>query len=175
MRFLPARLAGAWLIEPTPHRDGRGSFARTFCEAEFAERGLETHFPQHSVSISNAAGTLRGLHYQRAPHEEVKVVRCIAGAIVDVIVDLRPGSATYLQWQAFELSAENACQAYVPKGFAHGCQTLTDGAAVSYLISTPHVPEAACGIRYDDPRLGITWPRPVSVIADRDASWPLLG
>ena len=175
MIFKPSRLAGAWLIEPTPHVDERGRFARAFCEAEFAEHGLETRFPQHSISVSKLAGTLRGLHFQMAPHGEIKVVRCVSGAIVDVIVDLRPDSPTYLQWEAFDLSAENGCQVYVPKGFAHGCQTLCDDAAVHYLISVPFVPGAAAGVRYDDPRLAIRWPRPVAAISRNDEQWPLLG
>ena len=174
MLFKPARLAGAWLIEPTSYRDERGSFTRTFCEAQFAQHGLETRYPQHSIAISNKKGTLRGLHFQRAPHEEVKLVRCVAGAIYDVIVDLRPASPTYLQWQAFELSDKNGHQVYVPPGFAHGCQALTDDAAVSYVISTPHAAQAASGVRYDDPKLGVRWPLAVSVIAARDADWPLL-
>ncbi|MEZ5817614.1 MAG: dTDP-4-dehydrorhamnose 3,5-epimerase [Hyphomicrobiaceae bacterium] len=174
MIFVPARLAGAYLIEPTPYSDERGVFFRSFCEDEFARHGLETRFPQHSISISRRAGTLRGLHFQRAPHQEVKVVRCVSGAIVDVIADLRPDSPTYRQWQAFDLSARNGHQVYVPKGFAHGCLTLTDDAAVSYLISTPYVPDASSGVRFDDPKLGISWPGEITTMSERDQTWPLL-
>lgn len=174
MLFKPTGLHEAWLIEPTPHVDHRGAFARTFCVQEFGANDLETQFPQHSTSVSVCRGTLRGLHYQLAPHDEVKVVRCVAGAIYDVIVDLRPQSPTYRQWQGFELTAANGHQLYIPKGFAHGHQTLTDNASVFYLISAPYMPGAARGIRYDDPLLDIAWPTPVSTMSDRDRTWPLL-
>ncbi len=172
MRFHPTQLDGAWLIELTPVRDERGAFARTFCEREFAEHGLETRFVQHSQSANARQGTLRGLHFQKPPHGEVKLVRCLRGAIWDVIVDLRPASPTYLKWQAFELSADNGKQLYIPRGFAHGFQTLADDCDVFYLISEFYSPDAASGVRYDDPRFGIDWPAPVNVLSDRDRSWP---
>ncbi len=171
MRFIETTLADAWLLEPEPIRDERGYFARTFCVREFAERGLQTEFVQHSRSFSAKKGTLRGMHYQTPPHTEVKVVSCVSGGIYDVIVDLRPGSPTYRKWQAFELSAENGRQLYVPAGFAHGFQTLTDDALLNYLISAFYEPSASTGVSYDDPSLGITWPLPVSVISERDKSW----
>lgn len=175
MRFLETKLDGAWLIEPEPIRDSRGYFARTFCTRDFEERGLESRFVQHSRSFSATKGTLRGLHFQTAPHEEVKLVSCVSGAVYDVIVDLRPNSPTYRKWQGFELSADNKRQLYVPAGFAHGFQTLTDEAELNYLISAFYEPAASTGISYDDPALGVTWPLPVSVISDRDKSWgPLL-
>jgi dTDP-4-dehydrorhamnose 3,5-epimerase len=174
MKFNPARLHGAWLIEPSPYRDERGSFSRTFCLEAFGKQGLQTLYPQHSVATTALAGTVRGMHFQVPPHAEEKVVRCISGAIVDVIVDLRPESPTYLQWQAFELSAANGHQVYVPKGFAHGCQTIDDNTSVQYLISTPHAPEAASGVRYNDPQLRINWPLAVTVVSDRDLAWPLI-
>jgi dTDP-4-dehydrorhamnose 3,5-epimerase len=175
MRFLETKLDGAWLIEPEPIRDSRGYFARTFCTRDFEERGMESRFVQHSRSFSAAKGTLRGLHFQTAPHEEVKLVSCVSGAVYDVIVDMRPGSPTYRQWQGFELTADNKHQLYVPAGFAHGFQTLTDDAELNYLISAFYEPAASTGISYDDPALGVTWPLPVSVISDRDKSWgPLL-
>lgn len=174
MIFRPTGLPGAVLIEPEPVRDDRGSFMRAFCVDEFARNGLATTFPQHSISTTRRAGTVRGLHFQRPPHAEVKLVRCIAGAVHDVIVDLRQGSPTYARWQAFELTADNGHQLYVPEGFAHGHQTLTDDAALLYLISAPYAPEAADGVRFDDPRLSIFWPRPVSVISERDRAWPAL-
>ncbi len=175
MRFLETKLDGAWLIEPEPIRDSRGYFARTFCVRDFDERGLESRFVQHSRSFSATKGTLRGLHFQTPPHEEVKLVSCVSGAVFDVIVDMRPGSPSYRKWQGFELSADNKRQLYVPAGFAHGFQTLTDDAELNYLISAFYEPAASTGISYDDPALGVTWPLPVSVISDRDRSWgPLL-
>jgi dTDP-4-dehydrorhamnose 3,5-epimerase len=172
MQFHPTRLDGAWQIELAPAKDERGGFVRTFCEREFGERGLETRFVQHSLSINTHKGTLRGMHFQRAPHEEVKLVRCQRGAIWDVIVDLRPDSPSYLQWQGFELTAENGMQLYVPRGFAHGFQTLSDDCEVFYLISEFYAPEAASGLRHDDPRFAIAWPAPVSVMSEKDRAWP---
>jgi dTDP-4-dehydrorhamnose 3,5-epimerase len=174
MRFLETSFDGAWLTEPEPIRDERGYFARTFCVRDFEERGLEARFVQHSRSFSARRGTLRGMHYQAPPHTEVKLVSCIAGAIYDVIVDLRPGSPTHLKWQGFELSAANKRQLYVPAGFAHGFQTLTDDAELNYLISAFYEPKASTGISYDDPAIGIKWPLPVAVISDRDRSWTRL-
>ena len=171
MRFIQTKFPDAWLIEPEPISDDRGYFMRSFCARTFSERGLETRFVQHSQSYSARKGTLRGMHFQTAPHTEVKIVSCFAGAVYDVIVDLRPTSPTYGTWQSFEISAENQRQLYVPAGFAHGFQTLTDGAGISYLISNFYEPSASTGISYDDPALGITWPLPVAAISDRDRSW----
>jgi dTDP-4-dehydrorhamnose 3,5-epimerase len=171
MRFLETSFDGAWLTELEPIRDERGYFARTFCVRDFEERGLQSRFVQHSRSFSARKGTLRGMHYQTPPHTEVKLVSCIAGAIYDVIVDLRPGSLTHLKWQAFELSADNKRQLYVPAGFAHGFQTLTDDAELNYLISAFYEPKASTGLSHDDPTIGIKWPLPVAVISDRDKSW----
>ena len=171
MRFLNTRLDNAFLIEPEAASDERGYFVRTFCEQIFAERGLETKFVQHSRSFSARAGTLRGMHYQKPPHAEVKIVSCVAGAIYDVIVDLRPESDSFGKWQAFELSAANQRQLYIPAGCAHGFQTLADDTLVAYLISTFYEPSAATGVRYDDPALRIKWPQQVSVISERDRSW----
>jgi dTDP-4-dehydrorhamnose 3,5-epimerase len=172
MRFHPTELRDAYLVRPEPARDNRGFFARTFCVEEFARQGLETSFPQHSVSFSLRRGTLRGMHYQRDPHGEVKLVRCARGAILDVIIDIRADSPTYRRWQAFELSGADGHQLYIPKGFAHGFQTLADDVEVSYLISEPHRPEFAGGIRYDDPAFGINWPLPVAEISEKDLGWP---
>lgn len=174
MIFRATTLAGAVLIEPEPFRDSRGSFMRTFCTAEFATQDLATEFPQHSISTSCLAGTLRGLHFQAPPHAEIKLVRCIAGAVHDVIVDVRRHSPTFGHWEAFELSAANGRALIVPEGFAHGHQTLEDDTALLYLISKPYAAHAASGIRFDDPRLGIPWPRAISAISERDRSWPLL-
>ena len=170
--FCKTNLCGAWLIEPAPARDHRGSFMRTFCVREYADRGLQTLFVQHSTSRSAAKGTLRGLHFQRPPHGEVKIVSCIKGAIWDVIIDLRPGSATFMHWEGFSLTEENRHQLYVPKGFAHGFQTVQPDSEVSYLISTFYIPEAGDGVRYDDPAFDIPWPLPPMAIADRDQAWP---
>jgi dTDP-4-dehydrorhamnose 3,5-epimerase len=172
MEFLPTKLRDACLVQLKPAHDSRGFFARTFCVEEFAARGLETSFPQHSTSFSVHRGTLRGMHYQLEPANEVKLVRCGRGAILDVIIDIRPESPTYRQWQEFELSAVNRHQLYVPKGFAHGFQTLSDDVEVNYLISMPYRPGLASGIRYNDPAFGITWPLSVTVISEKDLHWP---
>lgn len=175
MRFLPTDLAGAVLIELEKRSDARGFFARTFCEEAFARAGLETRYVQANASGNPRAGTLRGLHYQVAPHEEVKVIRCTRGAIFDVILDLRPGSPTYRRWQGFELRAEAGTMLYVPQGFAHGYQTLADDTEVAYQVSRPYAPGAEQGIRHDDPAFAIAWPLPVAAISEKDAAWPDLG
>ncbi len=173
MKFVPLDLEGAYLIELEPHRDERGFFARTWCREEFAAHGLSPAVAQCSTSHNERAGTLRGLHFQRPPHAEVKIVRCTRGAIFDVIVDLRPESATHAAWVGVELTEEQGNAMYVPEGFAHGFQTLTDHADVLYMISVPHAPDAASGVRWDDPSFGIEWPeageRPIS---ERDRAWP---
>lgn len=172
MRFKKTELPGAWLIVPEPISDNRGFFARTFCERELAGHGLETRFVQHSASVSHLKGTLRGMHFQKEPHGEVKIVTCVRGAILDVIIDLRPGEPTFRRCQAFELTEENRHRLYIPKGFAHGFQTLTDDVELAYLISAFYEPSAATGVRYDDPAFDIEWPLPVSVISEKDKSWP---
>ncbi len=172
MIFTPARLSGLCLVEMERHEDERGWFARSWCAQEFAEHGLNADLAQVSVSFNRLKGTLRGLHYQRPPHAEAKLVRCLGGAIWDVALDIRPASPTRGQWQAFELSAENGRALYVPEGFAHGFQTLAPASEVLYLISAFHAPEAAAGLRYDDPAFAIPWPLPVSSISPRDAAWP---
>lgn len=172
MQFRPTTLSDAWLISLEPVRDSRGFFARTFCVKEFATHGLETNYPQHSISFSTRSGTIRGMHYQHEPHREVKLVRCVKGAIWDVIIDIRPTSPTYRRWEGFELSGENNHQLYIPKGFAHGFQTLSNDVEVSYLISEPYAPQSATGIRYDNSSFAITWPLPLSQIAEKDLRWP---
>jgi dTDP-4-dehydrorhamnose 3,5-epimerase len=171
MLFTSTQLEGAFLIDIEPRKDERGFFARTWCRQELAARGLDTEVAQESISYNRLAGTVRGLHFQRPPHEENKIVRCTRGAIFDVIVDLRPHSPSYLQWQAFELTAENRRAVYIPKGVAHGFQTLTDHCEVNYHISAFYAPDASSGYRYDDHTFEITWPLPVTVISERDASW----
>jgi dTDP-4-dehydrorhamnose 3,5-epimerase len=172
MIVLPTRLDGARLIEIEPIEDERGFFARTWCRQELAASGLSTELAQCSISLSRRAGTLRGMHFQLPPHEETKLVRCTAGAIWDVVIDLRPVSPSYRQWQAFELTAANRRSLYVPAGFAHGFQTLAPDTEVAYQISAFHEPEAARGVRYDDPAFAIPWPLPVAAISERDRSWP---
>jgi dTDP-4-dehydrorhamnose 3,5-epimerase len=172
MDFHPTSLRDAYLIELEPASDSRGFFSRTFCAAEFENHRLESNFPQHSISFSVRRGTLRGMHYQRGPGSEVKLVRCTRGIILDVIIDIRPGSPTYRHWQKFELSAANRQQLYIPRGFAHGFQTLSDDVEVNYLISTPHMPDLACGIRHNDPAFGIPWPLAVTEISEKDMHWP---
>lgn len=172
MKFLATNFADAWIIESEPVADERGFFTRTFCTRAFAERGLATTFVQHSVSVSKAKGTLRGLHFQRAPHAEVKVVRCHKGRIFDVIVDLRPASPAFKRWQGFELSAETRRALYIPEGFAHGFQSLEDGVEVGYLISAFYEASAAAGVHHADPAFAIDWPLPVTAISGKDKSWP---
>lgn len=175
MRFLETDLNGAQLIDLEPAHDHRGFFSRTFCVREFAAHGLETNFVQHNLSYSATRGTLRGMHFQTPPHAEVKVVDCAKGAIWDVIIDIRPQSRTFKQWRGFELTAENRRQLYIPAGFAHGFQTLSDDAEVRYLISAFYEPSAASGLRYDDPAFVIPWPLPITVISDKDRLWPDFG
>lgn len=171
MRFLETPLRGAFVINPEPVADERGYFARIWCRDELAAHGLDTGLAQASVSHNQRKGTLRGLHYQIAPHEEAKVVSCIRGAIHDVIVDLRSSSLTYCHHFALRLDAEGHRSLYVPRGFAHGFQTLEDDTVVQYLISERHHPESARGVRWDDPTLRITWPLPVTTVSARDLAF----
>ena len=174
MIFHKTSLQDAYLIEPEKKGDDRGFFARTMCRNEFAAHGLDTDYVQQNTSFSAHKGTLRGMHYQLPPFTEAKLVRCITGALVDIIVDLRRSSPTFMKHERFELTDRNRLQLYVPRGFAHAFQTIMDGVEVSYLVSAPYTPAAERGVRYSDPRLGIEWPLPVTVISDKDASWPLL-
>ena len=157
MKFIPTRIAGACLIEPELIQDERGFFARAWCKEEFIAQGLNPQFVQCSISFNVRKGTLRGMHYQAKPHEEAKLVRCTRGAIYDVIVDLRPASATFKQWVAVELTADNRKMLYVPEGIAHGFQTLEDQTEVFYQMSEFYHPESARGIRWDDPVFKISW------------------
>ena len=172
MKFTETKVSGVFLIEPELHADDRGSFARSFCIDEFNEAGIDIQVVQANISFNKYSGAVRGMHYQVSPHAEAKVVRCTSGALYDVVVDLRPDSPSYCQWIAIELNAENRHAMFVPKGCAHGFQTLVDGTEVSYLMSERYVPEAASGVRYDDPAFGIDWPLKVSSVSDRDRSWP---
>lgn len=174
MNFSPTQLADAVLIHPVSHSDERGSFTRVFCAETFRQHGLKSDFVQANHSSNKARGTLRGMHFQKGAAAEVKLVRVVQGAIWDVIIDLRPSSPTFRKWQGFELSERNRSILYVPEGFAHGFQTLTDGAEVTYQVSAAYTPGAEGGVRWDDPAFGIDWPLPVSVISEKDANWPLL-
>jgi dTDP-4-dehydrorhamnose 3,5-epimerase len=158
MIFHATKLPGVFVIEMQPHADERGSFARTYCKNEFAERGLCTEWIQTSTSFNRRRGTLRGMHYQSAPHEEIKLVRCTRGAIYDVALDLRPGSPTCREWLAVELTEANHKMLYLPQGIAHGFQTLKNDSDVFYQISAQYVPTASQGVRWDDPAFEIQWP-----------------
>jgi dTDP-4-dehydrorhamnose 3,5-epimerase len=173
MIFSPTRLDDAYLIDVEPRADERGFLARTFCEHEFAEQGLPMRIVQSSTIHTARGHTLRGLHYQEAPHREVKLVRCTRGSIFLVMVDLRPASETRNGWVGVELSAENERLAYVPEGFAQGYQTLQDDTEVLYQMSHEYVPESARGVRWDDPAFGIEWPVAENrLISERDQAWP---
>lgn len=174
MIYRETTLKDAWLIELEPRGDERGSFARSMCREEFLQHGMAGDYVQQNTSVSAQRGTLRGLHYQIQPYAEAKLIRCIRGAIVDVIVDLREDSPSYLQHEAFELTDRNRHQLYVPPGFAHSFQTLVDDTEVSYLVSAPYTPHAERGLRFNDERLGIVWPLPVSTMSDKDRAWPLI-
>jgi dTDP-4-dehydrorhamnose 3,5-epimerase len=172
MIFHETAIHGAQLIEIEALRDERGFFARSFCRDEFARHGLPIDFVQHSLSFNRVAGTLRGMHHQRSPHEEGKLIRCTRGAIHDVIVDLRPASPSHRRWEAFQLTPENGTLLYVPPGCAHGFQTLEDATEVTYQMTVAYVPGFEAGFRWNDERLAIAWPRPVTMISPRDATWP---
>jgi dTDP-4-dehydrorhamnose 3,5-epimerase len=174
MIFTESPLPGAFLIELERLADERGFFARTYCADEFAAQGLGIDLHQCSVSFNARKGTLRGLHYQGAPHEEHKLVRCTTGAIFDVIVDIRPQSPSFRHWFGTELTAQNRRSLFIPPGYAHGFLTLSDDAEVYYMISVPHAPEYARGYRWSDPAFGIQWPMKPSVMSSRDAAYPLL-
>ncbi len=168
MIFKETKLKGAYVIEIEKIEDDRGFFARSWCQNEFEKFGLTSHVVQANVSFNKKKGTLRGMHYQVAPCEETKLVRCTSGAIYDVIIDLRPGSGTYGQWVGVELTSGNYKALYVPKDFAHGYQTLEDNAETVYQVSQFYSPGSERGIRYDDPTFGIKWPLTVQVISDKD-------
>jgi dTDP-4-dehydrorhamnose 3,5-epimerase len=169
--FRETPLTGAFVIDLEAHRDERGFFARTFCQDEFEARGLNPTTAQSNLSYNFASGTLRGMHYQRRPAAETKLIRCVRGAIYDVIIDLRPDSPSYLQHFGIELTSANRSALYVPEMFAHGYQTLTDDAEVVYQVSEFYTPGVEAGLRFDDPTFAIAWPQPVTVISEKDQSW----
>jgi dTDP-4-dehydrorhamnose 3,5-epimerase len=173
MIFTETKLAGAYIVDIDPLSDARGFFARAWCAQELEEHGLVARIAQCNTSYNKRKGTLRGMHLQRAPHEEVKFVKCIRGALYDVIIDLRPGSATYMEWVGVELTAENRRALYVPEGFAHGFQSLQDDVETLYMVSEFYAPQAETGFRWDDPAFAVVWPLgPPTVVSEKDASWP---
>ena len=172
MRFTETPLKGAWTIDLEPRGDERGFFARTFCQNEFDAHGLKRDLAQANLSYNPKRATLRGMHYQIPPHAEVKIVRCTRGAIYDVIIDLRADSATRFQWFGVELSADNRTALYVPEGFAHGYQSLTEESEVFYLVTEFYAPGSERGIRWNDPRFAIRWPLPDPVLSPKDAAHP---
>jgi dTDP-4-dehydrorhamnose 3,5-epimerase len=172
MLFNQTEIDGAYLIEPERRVDERGFFARVFCETELAERGLAVSISQANTGFSPRAGTLRGLHFQLAPHAEVKIARCLRGSVFGVAVDLRPDSPTYKRWTGHLLSAENGKLLYVPEGCAHGYLTLAPDTELMYFTSKPYAPTGARGIRHNDPAFAIAWPAAVEVISEADSSWP---
>jgi dTDP-4-dehydrorhamnose 3,5-epimerase len=172
--FTETRLQGAFVIDIERRPDERGFFARAFCQNEFAEHGLNTTIAQSNVAFNLKRGTLRGMHFQVPPAAETKFVRCTRGAILDIIVDLRPESPTYLEHVAVELSADNARGLYVPERFAHGYQVLEDDTETSYQVGEFYTPGVEGGLMYDDPRLGLEWPLPVTVISEKDQAWASL-
>ena len=174
MKFEPLPLIGAYLITPEPRTDERGAFLRVFCAREFAAQGLEARYVQANMSTNVRAGTVRGLHFQRLPYAEVKLVRCIHGAVYDVVVDIRKNSPTYGKYFGAELTGENQLAMYVPTGFAHGYQSLTDAAAVHYMVSEFYAPDHEGGIHHADPVISIKWPLPITNVSAKDAKLPHL-
>jgi len=172
MIFTETPLKGACIIDLERLEDERGFFARTWCQREFEAHGLSTELAQCNISFNRREGTLRGMHYQSAPHAETRIVRCTSGAVYDVIVDLRPQSATFKRWFSTELTAENHRMLYVPEGFAHGFITLRDNTEVFYQMTEFYAPEFACGVRWNDPAFGIEWPGKIQVMAEHDRRYP---
>lgn len=174
MKFSRTKLDGLWVIELELREDERGFLARTFCEQEFAAHGLNAHWPQCNLTLTKQRGMIRGMHFQAEPKPEIKLIRCAAGAIFDVLVDVRRNSSTFGQWQGFELSAQNRRTLYVPGGFAHGFQCLTDNCEVFYQMSEFYHADLARGLRFNDPQVGITWPIANPTLGERDRNQPLL-
>lgn len=174
MIFNPLDLNGAFTIDVEPFKDNRGFFTRTFCEREFAKQNLIQHFVQSNHSGTLGKGVIRGMHFQHPPFAEVKLVKCVQGAVYDVIIDVRKDSPTFLKWFGAELNAENKRMMYVPEGFAHGFQTLTEYSEITYMVSNFYNKESERGIRYNDPEIRIDWPLPVSLVSDKDMHIPLV-
>jgi len=173
LKFISTNVDGAFVIEPEPRRDERGYFARVWCARELTDRGLAAAIAQINTGVSPHRGTLRGLHFQAAPHAEVKIARCVRGAVFDVVVDLRRASPTFGRWHGVELTAENARQLYVPEGCAHGYLTLVEDTELVYSTTHAYAPAAAGGVRFDDPAFGIAWPFAPALVSAADRTWPL--
>jgi len=174
MIYTPSRIPGAWVIDLSPIADARGFFAMTWLPEELRERGMNPALAQCNLAFNHTRGTLRGMHFQKAPHAQAKIVRATRGALLDVIVDVREDSPTFKQWDAVELTADNRRMLYMPEGIAHGYLTLVDGTEAYYHASSPWVPQAESGIRWDDPAVAITWPFEPVVISEKDRTWPLM-
>ena len=174
MLFTETKLKGAFIIDLERREDSRGFFARAFCQNEFSDHGLKPVIAQANIGFNRRRGCLRGMHFQYPPAAETKVVRCTRGAVLDIVVDLRPESPTYLEHVSVELTADNHRAIYIPERFAHGYQALEDETETSYQVGEFYTPGAEGGLRYDDSALGLTWPLPVSEISEKDAAWPLL-
>jgi dTDP-4-dehydrorhamnose 3,5-epimerase len=174
MKFRPTSLPGVWLIELELRQDERGFLARTYCDQEFQAQGLNTRWPQCNLTLTRERGMVRGMHYQAEPKPEIKLIRCAAGAVFDVVVDVRRGSKTFGRWEGFELTAANRNLLYVPGGFAHGFQCLAGNCELFYQMSESYYPELARGLRWDDPQVGVSWPMPNPKLSERDRNLPLL-
>jgi dTDP-4-dehydrorhamnose 3,5-epimerase len=172
MKFQRTRIDGAWLLDLERRGDERGFFARTYCAEEFAAHGMQTAFPQMNTNFSALRGTLRGLHYQKGADAEAKLVRCIAGRAFEMVLDLRPQSPTYKQWQSFTLDPVERRLLYLPPGCAHGFLALEDNTEITYLVSRPYAPGTEGGVRFDDPAFGFEWPMPITTVSDKDRAWP---
>jgi dTDP-4-dehydrorhamnose 3,5-epimerase len=172
MQYTPSRIAGAWIMDITPIHDSRGFFAMTWLPDELRERGMNPALAQCNLAFNHRRGTLRGMHFQKAPHAQAKIVRCTRGSLLDVIVDLRADSPTFKQWDSVELSADNRRMLYMPEGIAHGYLTLTDETEAYYHASSPWLPDAESGVRWDDPAFAINWPFLPAVISEKDQRWP---
>ena len=173
MKFVETSLKGVFLVESEVIEDGRGFFARSWCEEEFKTAGLVTEIAQANISFNYHSGTIRGMHFQDSPYSEVKLVRCTQGAVFDVVIDIRTESPTYGQWFGANLLPERCNGMYVPAGCAHGFQTLADNSEVHYLMSSPYNRDSSNGLRYDDPAFGIAWPKPAVAVSEKDLSWPV--
>jgi dTDP-4-dehydrorhamnose 3,5-epimerase len=174
MQFKETGIAGAWVIDPSPHQDDRGRFMRAWCRNEFTDRGIDFSPIQANMAFSRSKGTIRGMHFQASPALEAKLVRCTRGAVFDVVLDLRPGSDSYRKWRGVELSADNGRMLYVPELCAHGCQSLDQQTEIYYMTSAIYTPDAVRGVRFDDPTFAIEWPLPVAAVSDQDRNWPLV-
>ncbi len=172
MQFTETNLTGAWVIDPEPHKDDRGRFMRVWCTREFAEHHLEFLPVQANMGFSMHKGTVRGMHFQKAPATEAKLVRCTKGVIYDVVLDLRPESPSFAKWYGVELSAENGRMLYVPEYCAHGYQTLEKDTEIYYMTTGFYTPDAVSGVRFDDPVFGIKWPLSAVAISEQDRNWP---